>query len=294
MYQDRRGYWYRSIRRGGRVTREYMGSGAWQAVAAQLEYLDRLHAADEKRHCTAEREDFAAFDERINAASRLVEAAMHGALEAAGYHRHARGHWRKRRTPKPSQEENTMTSKIAKKTAPEKDAPTDAHALNHSLIKRAHDGDAAAAREVFALSAGVPEAAALMDKLVESIADAGLRAQAELVKKIGATPLHAEAFARKLPAMRAELCGATPTPLERMLVERIINCWLRVHTIEMLLCQQDNSSGVDFFEKQLDRAHKRHLAAIKALAQVRKLQLPTLQVNIGEKQVNIAQMNGAP
>jgi hypothetical protein len=34
------------------------------------------------------------------------------------------------------------------------------------------------------------------------------------------------------------------------------------------------------------------LASIKALAQVRKLQLPTLQVNIAEKQINMS--SGTP
>jgi hypothetical protein len=38
----------------------------------------------------------------------------------------------------------------------------------------------------------------------------------------------------------------------------------------------------------MDRAHKRYLSALKALAQVRKLALPVLQVNIADKQLNVA------
>jgi hypothetical protein len=40
----------------------------------------------------------------------------------------------------------------------------------------------------------------------------------------------------------------------------------------------------------MDRAHKRYLSALKALALVRKLALPVLvaQVNVGGQQVNIA------
>lgn len=45
------------------------------------------------------------------------------------------------------------------------------------------------------------------------------------------------------------------------------------------------------YEERFDKAHKRYVASIKALAQVRKLQLPNVQVNIAEKQVNVGQMN---
>jgi len=42
------------------------------------------------------------------------------------------------------------------------------------------------------------------------------------------------------------------------------------------------------FGRDRDRAHHRYLSAIKALAQVRQLQLPALHVNIGGPQVNVA------
>jgi len=44
----------------------------------------------------------------------------------------------------------------------------------------------------------------------------------------------------------------------------------------------------DYQQRRMDRAHKRYLSAIKALALVRKLALPVLQVNIARKQVNVA------
>ena len=40
----------------------------------------------------------------------------------------------------------------------------------------------------------------------------------------------------------------------------------------------------------MDRAGARYLAALKPLAQVRKLAVPVLQVNIAEKQVNVGHM----
>jgi hypothetical protein len=43
-----------------------------------------------------------------------------------------------------------------------------------------------------------------------------------------------------------------------------------------------------YYQKSIDRAHKRYLSAIKSLAVVRKLAIPVLQVNIAKKQANVA------
>jgi hypothetical protein len=99
-----------------------------------------------------------------------------------------------------------------------------------------------------------------------------------------------EAVPRKLELLRAELSGPNPTPLERLLVERIVVCWLQVHHAEIRFAQAQDLSldQGDYFQRCIDRAHKRYLSAIKTLATVRKLALPVLQVNIGRKQVNVA------
>ena len=45
----------------------------------------------------------------------------------------------------------------------------------------------------------------------------------------------------------------------------------------------------NYHAQKIDRAHSRFLSAIRTLAQVRKLALPTLQVNIARNQVNVAE-----
>jgi len=99
-----------------------------------------------------------------------------------------------------------------------------------------------------------------------------------------------EALTRKLELLRAELSGPNPTPLERLLVERIVACWLQVQDADVRFAQAKNLSleWGDYYQRRMDRAHKRCLSAIKTLATVRKLALPVLQVNIAKKQVNVA------
>jgi hypothetical protein len=99
---------------------------------------------------------------------------------------------------------------------------------------------------------------------------------------------------RKLELVRDELSGPAPTPVERLLVERVVTCWLQVHLADLLLAQNAatlNFVQGEYYQRARDRAHKRFLSSIKTLALVRKMALPVLQVNIAKKQVN---MVGAP
>lgn len=102
--------------------------------------------------------------------------------------------------------------------------------------------------------------------------------------------------ARRLKLLRRELDGENPTALEKLLVDRIALCWLHLHLCEVVAAQKGQdctmAQGI-YYQKILDGANKRYLASIKALAQVRKLQLPNVQLNIAEKQVNIGEVKAA-
>jgi hypothetical protein len=99
-----------------------------------------------------------------------------------------------------------------------------------------------------------------------------------------------EAVLRKLELLREELAGPNPTPVEKLLVERAVTCWLQVQFAELRVAQAKNLTIVqgDYHQRLIDRAHRRYLSALKTLAMVRKLALPVLQVNIAKKQVNVA------
>jgi hypothetical protein len=91
------------------------------------------------------------------------------------------------------------------------------------------------------------------------------------------------------------LIGENPSPLERLLAERIAMCWLDVQDHELRYANLNNESTQQHSEwrsRMLDRAQKRYLSAIKDLATVRRLNLPILQLNIGENQVNMVGNGG--
>jgi hypothetical protein len=97
-----------------------------------------------------------------------------------------------------------------------------------------------------------------------------------------------EAIPRNLKAMREEVAGQNPSPLERLLAERITVCWLELQYFEAIYAQNLGKLTItqsDYHQRRIDTAHRRYLSSIKALAQIRKLG-PAVQINIAEKQIN--------
>jgi hypothetical protein len=127
--------------------------------------------------------------------------------------------------------------------------------------------------------------------LMEATGNLASRARDMLVEKYcGKNLLVREGIYRKMESLRAELAGTNPTPLEHLLVDRVVTCWLHLHHLEVIYAGKE-SMTLDlgaYYQRCITLAQKRYLSAIKTLAQIRKLALPVLQVNIARKQVNIA------
>ena len=97
-----------------------------------------------------------------------------------------------------------------------------------------------------------------------------------------------EAMPRNLKMMRTQIAGENPSTLERLLAERIAVCWLELQYFQALYTQNLENMTIaqsDHHQRRIDRAHRRYLSSIKALAQIRKI-TPSVQINIAEKQIN--------
>jgi len=94
---------------------------------------------------------------------------------------------------------------------------------------------------------------------------------------------------RPSSALKEEIAGGTP--LERLLGERIVARWLNLHHIDALYANRlSNISWAEseYFQRRQERANRQYLSAIRTLAQVRRLLVPAVQVNIGAQQLNVA------
>jgi len=117
-------------------------------------------------------------------------------------------------------------------------------------------------------------------------------AEGKLLATIGGTPLIVEGVKAGLAAQRSELGYATAAPLERLLIEQIVVCWLQLYQTQLgyTATMKDAVTltvGL-YWERRLTTVQGRYLKAIDTLARVRRLAIP-VQVNIatnGGQQVN--------
>jgi hypothetical protein len=158
------------------------------------------------------------------------------------------------------------------------------------LLQKSASGDRAAAEKAVAYLRRRPEAADLVLSHSTTL-------QAEWINYATRDPLTRFAFEERTKKLRRELCGESPTMLERLLADRIVVCALQVEIAERQYMREMEAGSTltkaKFYEDLLDRAQRRYLAAIKGLAQIRRLQLPAVaQLNVATNQVNVAQPAG--
>jgi hypothetical protein len=142
---------------------------------------------------------------------------------------------------------------------------TQAQALQE-LVKRASDGNEyclQGLRELLDKNAALWEAAGDVSALAE-------RHWVEVIANGNA--LAQEAIPRKLKALKADLLGIDPTPLERLLVDVIAVTWLAAGHGEVVASRQDGSlQQVASRQRRAESGQRRLLSAVKTLAVVRAL-----------------------
>jgi hypothetical protein len=265
MGWDRRGnrrFYYRGQREGRRVRRIYLGNGPLAELAARADEQRRAERQERARVWRELEAGWGAADlinDRLDHASEILAEA---ALTRAGYHRHDRGSWRRRRM-------------ALKEDKPEAGTGS-AHEVQR-VLERAQQGDRAV----------LPELTRMLDTNPQvwlNLGDLAAHAERAWVGLAAGPDLAlGESLCRKLAALKAELAGPTPSPLERLLVDRVAACWIQTHYADAVAGQ---AKGRDLTPAQLDhlirrqeRAQRSYLAAIRSLATVRKL-LPTAEVTI--------------
>jgi hypothetical protein len=102
-WEERAGrrYYYRKVRKGGRVFSVYEGAGLGGKLAELRDEEERETRERQTRDLRAELARADAVDVKLDASWRIVERAAREALEAAGYHQHKR-QWRLKRDAKAS------------------------------------------------------------------------------------------------------------------------------------------------------------------------------------------------
>jgi hypothetical protein len=90
-------YYTRSRKLGGRVVREYVGTGPIAALIADQDAAEREQRAVEQQRLRRVRAHLAPLETMTAELDQLAELLARAALVAHGYRQHHRSEWRKRR-----------------------------------------------------------------------------------------------------------------------------------------------------------------------------------------------------
>jgi hypothetical protein len=285
-------YYYRKVRRNGRVYSEYVASGETGRLLHAMEQLRRLEQqaeqegrrAQQQAECADERDAWALLGE----AQRLVALAM----LATGHYRH-KGQWRRRRAPPMA---NTSPSQQLLATLTEQARAEQQHRQQARValpeLPAAADDSTEAVKAVMArcnrADATVEDVAALRAFIKRRPAVSGeggpltMALSTELETKFK-FPLKRELLRDSL-AGRQKALGYDDAPeLERSLIEHLLLCELRLHNAEQRLTATDALQGAtvvpaDFAERALTAAQRRYLASVEALARVRRVRVELARV----------------
>jgi hypothetical protein len=138
------------------------------------------------------------------------------------------------------------------------------------LLRRAEQGDESSLPELRA-------ALAVNEWAIKDYGDLGRQAQEAWLQLIaGPNLLLRESVARKAEELRRELAGPDPTPLERLLVDRVVASWIQTYYADAVYAQLKAATPAQHTAalRRQSGAQQRYLQAIKTLATTRKLLRP--------------------
>jgi hypothetical protein len=255
--RDRARFFYVSQWLRGRVVKQYVGPAhdPLARIIATVKQLQRAEIQAAAAKLRAEQTAYQQADDLVGELHRQGEILATAGLVARGWYRHSQGPWQRRK--RKSKMRSTEQSGGAAGASGENGFV--------ELVSRANRGDAEALAEVRAILDRNPG-------VWQEIADLAAHTQAALIRLIATgNQVLAESLPKKLEAMKAELQGESPTPLEKILVERIVAGWLQVEFAEAASIEHARDAGASYWQKRLDQAQHRYLAAVTSLATVRKL-----------------------
>jgi hypothetical protein len=140
------------------------------------------------------------------------------------------------------------------------------------LLLRAQEGDQAVLPELRQLLDGRPELWREFGNV------AGHARDALVALGSGKSLLAREAIRRRMKELEVELAGPAPSPLEKLLAERIVICWLQTYLADLDAVHKDRAETrqASHAQRRASACQGRYLSAIRQLAMVRKLLRPSL------------------
>jgi hypothetical protein len=141
-----------------------------------------------------------------------------------------------------------------------------------ALLQRGQQGDASVLPQLRELLNERPELWQRLGNLTGQVEEALLDLTA------GKSLLAREAIRRRMEALRAELSVPPPTPVEKLLIDRVVICWAQCHLADLDDVQKTRAGTPQgsHAQRRLNGIQARFLAAVRQLVVVRRLLKPVL------------------
>lgn len=269
-------YYYRKRRHAGRVTSEYVGAGELAIIHAAFDWLDRADRIAAQAERRAQREAWrreAAADAELDTLARTLARL---ALLATGHHQH-KGTWRKRRMSM-----TRLQDELSRRTNRTQDGAIAPGALPTP------EGNAAALMERCNRADARPEDVTALRALIQAHPELVGEHTAPLRHALTAELTHhGHALKRELTTAyltdrRAALGYAHAPAIERGLIDHLLLCELRLARAEERVTILDvgthQADKAEYADRRLSSAQRRYLAAVEALARVRRVRVELTRI----------------
>lgn len=114
--------------------------------------------------------------------------------------------------------------------------------------------------------------------------------QAFFESATGSSPAGVEVMRYQFRQIRDELGYKEAPPLDRLLIETVVLCWMRYQDTERrystLIRENLTIAQSEWWEHRVTACQRRYLRAVETLARVRRLSVGLVQINVGQQQVN--------
>jgi hypothetical protein len=259
-----RGY-QRSYRDGDRVRSEYLGSGELGRMM-MLILADGRQRQRENIRLEIERSD--RWRNRLARFCDLVEIMFRREMMARGFHQHARSGWRRQRMATiPA----TTTAKAPERWPRVRDV---------KVLLAAERGDKKA-QERFCQLMQDPK---WRRSVIRVFGDVAKSVNNALVARIHPSALASqESLQARLVELRAELAPEGTGPLEKLLVDRVVTCWLMAYYGDDMVAHSHERCPPRILEARAKvggAAHRRFIQALRALTWLRRTPTPSVAVQI--------------
>jgi hypothetical protein len=274
-------YYYYKRKVDGKVVSEYGGSGLLGTYAAILDERERDKRSMERLELARFKQEQRRIDRAIDEHHSQVRQTVAAILQEAGFHKH-HGQWRLKRCREPREVTSEMANEPAQMTIA-------AEAKEYSAFYRAAMGKPAKSKEMAQLREYAIKHPRVFDEML-SLRSSAIDLVIESASKDEAARVH---LGGEADALKRALGIDTATPLERLLIEDVVVCSVRMTTMEGIYHNAYKiGDGVTFakaayLENRLTATRRRYLRSMEALARVRGLLARAgIQINIGLQQVN--------